>query len=247
MVLKTIVYYFSLTVAGAAIGLGSWHLQFETYKSIKVIGLDRIDIPGVFSGNVIDPIMLQETTKSPDFAEKVARRAGIPDLAFLLPSVTYGGQQKLTLRNLGGNPPSAIELRLSMPTAELARTAMNAVGDEIEQLQSTKTGAFLSALAKQMPQEQYAAGESRITIGNEQATLIQLALNRALIETAIKARTGYAIETAVLPPSGPSLLMAAGAIGMLCAAILFKALFGPMMVHGRRAIEKEEPVEKLAS
>ena len=244
--LRTIVYYFSLTVAGAAIGLGSWHLQFETYKSIKVIELDRIDIPGVFSGNVIDPIMLQETTKSPDFAEKVARRAGIPDLAFLLPSVTYGGQQKLTLRNLGGNPPSAIELRLSMPTAELARSAMNAVGDEIEQLQSTKTGAFLSTLAKQVPQEQYAAGESRITIGNEQATLIQLALNRALIETAIKARTGHAIETAVLPPSGPSLLMAAGAIGMLCAAILFKALFGPMMVHGHRAVEKKKPAEKLA-
>lgn len=245
--LRTIVFYFSLAAAGAAIGLGSWHLQFETYKSIKVIGLDRVEIPGVFSGNVIDPIMLQETTKSPDFAEKVARRAGIPDLAFLLPAVIYGGQQKLTLRNLGGNPPSAIELRLSMPTAELARTAMNAVGDEIEQLQSTKTEAFLSTLAKQVPQEQYAAGESRITIGNEQATLIQMALNRALIETAIKARTGYAIETAVLPPSGPSLLMAAGAIGMLCAAILLKALFGPMMVHGRRAIENKEPAEKLAS
>ena len=97
-----------------------------------------------------------------------------------------------------------------------------------------------------MPQEQYAAGESRITIGNEQATLIQLALNRALIETAIKARTGHAIETAVLPPSGPSLLMAPGAIGMLCAAILFKALFGPMMVHGHRAVEKKKPAEKLA-
>jgi hypothetical protein len=89
--------------------------------------------------------MLQETIKSRDFAEKVARRAGIPDLVFLLPSVTYGGQQKLTLRNLGGTPPSAIELRLSMPTAELARTAMNAVGDEIAQLQSTETGARFSA------------------------------------------------------------------------------------------------------
>jgi hypothetical protein len=98
-----------------------------------------------------------------------------------------------------------------------------------------------------VPQQQYAAGESRIAIGNEQATLIQLALNRALIETAIKARTGHAIETPVLPPSGPSPLMAAGAIGMLCAAILFKVLLGPMMVHGRRAIEKNEPAEAVAS
>jgi hypothetical protein len=245
---KTIIYYLSFAVVGAAIGFGSWCLQFTEYKAIKVIAVDRVDIPGAPTEYVTDPVILVETIKSPAFAKKVAERSGIPDLAFLLPALIYGGQQKLTVRNFG-NPPTAVELRLSMPTAELARTAMNAVGDEIALLQSRKTQAFLDALSKPLPSAQQLAGESPLAIGNEQATLSQLALNKALMVAAITTRTGQAVETSVVSPTGPSLLMGAGAVGMLCLAVLFRILTASPIqkfLIGSRRNETAEPLSELS-
>jgi hypothetical protein len=240
---KTITYYLSFAVVGAVIGFGSWYLQFTEYKAIKVIAVDRVDVPGSPTEYVTDPVILVETIKSQAFAKRVAERSGIPDLAFLLPSLIYGGQQKLTVRNFG-NPPTAVELRLSMPTAELARTAMNAVADEVAQLQSRKTQAFLDALSKPLPSAQQLAGESPLAIGNERATLSQLALSKGLMEAAIRTRAGQAVETSVVPPAGPSTLVVAGALGMLCVAVLFRILTAlplRMFLIGSSMNETAEP------
>jgi hypothetical protein len=241
MWLRTAVFYSSFAIAGTLVGLGSWYFQFTDYKAIKVVGMDRVP-----TEYVIDPVILVETIKSPGFAKKVSERTGLADLAFLLPAVNYGGQQKLTVRTLG-TPPAAIELRLSMPTAELALTAMDAVGDEIASLQSARTHAFLNTLAKPAPLEQYAAGESRLAIGNEQAALSQLALNKALLETQIRTRTGQSIETSVLPPTGPTLLLVAGAVGALCVAILLKLLVNRTMFSGTSGIAEPAPAVKELS
>jgi hypothetical protein len=243
MWLKTIIFYVSFAVVGAAIGFGSWYLQFTEYKAIKVIAVDRVDIPGAPTEYVTDPVVLVETIKSPAFAKKVAERSGIPDLASLLPSSAYGGQQKLTVRNFA-NPPTAIELKLSMPTAELARTAMNAVGEEIALLQSRKTRAFLDALSKPLPSAQQLAGESPLAIGNEQAALSQLALNKALMEAAIRTRASQAVETSVISPAGPSTLVEAGALGMLCVAALIRILTAlplRMFLIGSHTKEASDP------
>jgi hypothetical protein len=242
MLLRTIVFYCSFTIAGAALGFGSWYFQFTEFKAIKVIAIDRVDLPGMPTQYVIDPLILVEMIKSRGFAERVAERTGIADLASQLP---------LSVRLLAGNPPTAMELRLSMPTAELARATMNAAGDEIASIQSVKTEAFMNALKRPTPQAQHSAGESRLAIGNEQAMLSQLVLTKALIETSIKVRSGQSAETSVLPPGGPRLLMAAGAIGMFCFAIVlrnFGGLFVSMLVGpaGRMSIaETETSAEEL--
>jgi hypothetical protein len=235
---KAIAYYLSFAVVGAAMGFGSWCLQFTEFTAIKVIAVDRIT--GEY---VTDPVILVETIKSQGFAKKVAERSGIPDLAHLLPSVNYGGQQKLNVRNFG-NPPTAVELRVSLPTAEMARTAMDAVGDEIALLQSKKTKAFLDALSKPPPSAQQLGVESPLAIGNEQASQYQLALNKALIEAAIKTRAGQAVETSVVPRSGPSMLVLAGAVGMLCVAVLIRILTAlplRMFLIGSSMNEPTEP------
>jgi hypothetical protein len=231
MSLKTGAFYFSFALVGAVIGLGSWYFQFSDFKAVKIIALDRIDIPGVPTQYVIDPIILVETIKSQGFANKIAKRTGLPDLARILPAAVYGGQQALNVRNLSGNPLTAIELRLKMPTAEMARKAMDAVADEIGLMQSNKTQAFLDALSQPTPPKVRLAGESSpLAIGNEQATLYQFALNRALIEAAIRTRTGQSVETSVLPPTGQSFFMALGSVGMLCAAFLVR-MFGTSLIR----------------
>jgi hypothetical protein len=221
MRLKCIAFYLGACLIGATIGLTSWYLQFQEYKAIKVIGLDRIDIPGIHDDYAIDPIILIETIKSPGFAEKIAKRTGLPELTEILPAAVYGGRQALTIRNLSGNPPAAIELRLRMPTAEMATTVMAAVSDEIEGIQSERAKTFLDVLSRhEAAKAIQLAGETPLSVQNERRRLDQFALNSALIEAVIKNRTGQIVETAVLPPGGPTFLMLLGGSGMLCLAIL---------------------------
>jgi len=221
MRLKSSAFYLGACLIGAAIGFTSWYFQFQDYKAIKVIALDRIDIPGIHDGYAIDPIILVETIKSPGFADKIAKRTRLPELTRMLPATVYGGRQALTIRNLSGNPPTAIELRLRMSTAELAMTVMAAVSDEIESIQSEKTKIFLDVLSRREAAKMIQlAGETPLTLQNERRRLDQFALNSALIEAIIKNRTGQVVETAVLPPGSPGFLMLLGAVGMLCLSIL---------------------------
>jgi hypothetical protein len=242
MLLRTFIFYCSFAIAGAATGLGSWYFQFNEFKAVKLIAIDRVDLPGLPTQYVIDPVILVEMIKSRGFAERVAERTGNAGMASQLP---------LSVRLLAGSPATAMELRLSMPTAELARATMNAVGDEIASIQSVKTEAFLNALKRSTPQPQPSASESRLTTGNEQAMLSQLDLTKALIETSIKVRSGQSAETSVSPPGSLRLLMAAGAIGMLCLAVVLRnfgmtfalMLVGP--VSPSSVAETETPVEAI--
>jgi hypothetical protein len=118
-----------------------------------------------------------------------------------------------------------------MPTAEMATTVMSAVSDEIESIQSERAQIFLDVLSRrESAKAVQLAGETPLAIQNERRRLDQFALNTSLIEAVIKKaviknRTGQAVETSVLPPTGPSFLMVAGALGMLCAAMLVR-MFG---------------------
>jgi hypothetical protein len=150
----------------------------------------------------------------------------------------------LLVRNFG-SPPTAIELRVSMPTAELARVAMDAVGDEIALLQSRKIKAFLDALSKPLPSAQQLVGESHLAIGNEQASQSKLAVTKALLEAAITTRAAQSVETSVIPPSGPSTLAVAGAVGMLCLGLLlriFTSLPLRQIFFGSSSSDDSEPV-----
>jgi hypothetical protein len=80
MRLKNSAFYLGACLIGAAIGLTCWYFQFSGYSAIKVVGLDRIDIPGIHNDYAIDPLILVETIKSHGFASKVAKRTGLPDL-----------------------------------------------------------------------------------------------------------------------------------------------------------------------
>jgi hypothetical protein len=74
---KAIAYYLSFAAIGAAIGFGSWFLQFHEFKAIKVVAVDRIDIPGLPTEYVTEPTVLIETIKSQAFAKRTRSRISL--------------------------------------------------------------------------------------------------------------------------------------------------------------------------
>jgi hypothetical protein len=206
--------------AGAAIGLASWQWQFSGYVAMKIMAIDRLDLPSGKSDTIMDPAFLVETIKSAGFARKVADRAGDAQLAGLVASASQGGLQHLKVRTMQGN--GALELRYYAPTAAEAAAAMDAISAEIAAEQQQKTDAVIAVLSRFAQPLKLAAADPETSRGNK--TSMESALARVITQN----RSGLALETTVLPPGRPFFLMLLGACGLLMASLLlhFKARFG---------------------
>jgi hypothetical protein len=215
---RWLVLHAVVLACGAAMGLGSWYLKFSDYKAIKIIAIDRVELPNGKSDFVLDPFFLVEYVKSAGFASKVARRAGVDQLADALPSTTQGGRQNLGVRTLRGE--TSLEIRLSAPTAKEAKAIMDAVGAEIGELQGQRIDSVIEALTRSSRQQLKLASDG--STGFDAYLASRMSIDSALATVLMKNRSGLALETVVIAPGSPLFLMAMGAAGMLSLSLLLQ-------------------------
>jgi len=231
---RWLLFHAVMVCCGAALGLGSWYLKFSDYKAIKIIEIDRIELPNGKSDLVLDPVYLVEYVKSSGFARKVARRAGMDQLADSLPSVTQGGKQNLGVRTLRGD--TSLELRFNAPTAEEAKAIIDAAGAEIAEIQGQRIDSIIETLSQYSQQQLKLASTGNAGFAEFLAT--RMSIDSALAIVLMKNRSGLALETAVIAPGSSLILLGMGAVGMLCLSLL---------LHGWRAHAKKPALAEASS
>jgi hypothetical protein len=122
---KKVSFALLVTAIIGAIGAWvAWSQLFTTSQGLAIVSI------GKFQGaSIEEPQSFIERVKSPGFAAAVSGRAGVPELATLLPGAQYGGSAAISARSL--RDPNLMEIRVNLPEPELALKAVSAAVDEL--------------------------------------------------------------------------------------------------------------------
>jgi hypothetical protein len=121
---KKVTFTLLVTAAIGAIGAwAAWSQLFTTSQAVAIVSIGKFQ-----TSSVEEPQSFIERIKSPSFAAAISGRAGIPELASLLPAGQYGGAGAISARSL--RDPNLVEIRVGLLDPEVALKAVSAAVDE---------------------------------------------------------------------------------------------------------------------
>jgi hypothetical protein len=112
-------------IIGAIAGLAAWSQLLTNSQAVAIASIGKYSSGGAIE----EPQSFIERIKTPDFASAVSVRAGVPELAVLLPAGQFGGSGAITARSL--RDPNLIEIRVSLQQPDIALKAVAAAIDEL--------------------------------------------------------------------------------------------------------------------
>jgi hypothetical protein len=112
-------------IIGSSAALAASSQLLATSYAVAIVSIGKYDP----SSSIEEPQSFIERVKSSSFAAAISGRAGIPELAMLLPAAQYGGSGAISARSL--RDPNLIEIRVSLQEPELALKAVTAAVDEL--------------------------------------------------------------------------------------------------------------------
>jgi hypothetical protein len=118
---------FALLVTAIVGAIGAWTFWGQLPTTSDAVAI--VSIGKYHSSSIEEPQSFIERVKSRSFAAAVSGRAGIPELATLLPAPEYGGSGAISARSL--RDPNLVEIRVSLLEPDLALKAVSAAVDEL--------------------------------------------------------------------------------------------------------------------
>lgn len=218
----SVLLYVSVALLGALFGFTSWWLQFSGYTATKIVAIDRVTVVGSLTPTpIIDTNFLMEFVRSAGFAMGAARHAGNPAAAHVFETASVLGRPAVNVRALPSAPPtpgsSAVEIKFASADPALARAVVEAAGTELLDFQAVKTASIVAALSdfSQMPK---LATTDPVAARIASRTSLESAVSAAIT----KSQSGMTLETVVLPPRRPYLLMLLGALAAIVTTIMVR-------------------------